>query len=135
LTFDDGVTKDVTDALSNVEIPAMSGVVGTHALGTDTVSVDWNAIANADNYMIKLTDEHKNQNKPIFVSILLPNVTTYSFDRTTTANPGWLQPGEPHAGDDNYLFVVAVKYEVGTSGADGMNNIQMVTAQPANFSW
>ena len=135
MTFDDGVTKDVTDALSNIEIPAMSGVAGTHASGTENVSVDWNAIADADNYMIKLTDEQKNQSKPIFVSILPPNVTTYSFDRTTTANPGWLQTDKPQADDNTFLFVVGVKYEAGVSGADRMNNKQMVTAQPANFVW
>ena len=135
LTFDDGETKTITDVLSDVEIPTITGVNVTYDATTETVTASWNPIDNVDGYMIKLTDDQKNKNKPIFVNQMPNTMTSYSFNRATSANPGWMQQGVPVSGDTNYIMVVGVKYEEGIDGAARMQNKQCATAKPSMITW
>ncbi len=136
LTFDDGVTKDITDVLSNIEIAPMTGLEVTYDSDKEKVSATWNAIENVDGYMVKLTDEEKTLSKPIFVNKMPPSKTSYSFDKSTSGNPGWMRTGEPSKGDINYVFLVGVISEEGAEGSAKENNKQMVTAQPYKIaSW
>jgi len=136
MTFDDGETKTITDALSADEIPVITGVTVTHAEGTEEVTVNWNEVTGVDNYMIKLTDKYKNENKPLFVNKTLTSAdVTYTFDKSTTATPGWMQSSKPVAGDTCYVMVVAVKYEAGVSGAAKDQNKQINTVKPTMIIW
>lgn len=136
MTFSDGVTKTITDALSADEIPAITGVNITHTKGTKEVTADWNEVVGVDNYMVKLTDKHKNVNKPLFVNKTLTSAdVTYTFDKSTTATPGWMQTGKPVAGDTCYVMVVAVKYEAGISGSEKDQNKQNNTVKPTMIIW
>ena len=136
MTFDDGETKTITDALSSDEIPAITGVNVTHIAGTEEVTASWNEVTGVDNYMVKLTDKYKNKNKPLFVNKTLTIAdTTFTFDKSTSATPGWLQTGVPVAGDTCYVMVVAVKYEAGVSGAEKDQNKQINTVKPTMIIW
>jgi hypothetical protein len=136
MTFDDGETKTITDALTADEIPAITGVNVTHTAGTEEVTANWNEVTGADNYMVKLTDKYKNKNKPIFVNKTLTSAdVTYTFDKSTTATPGWMQTGKPVAGDTCYVMVVAVKYEDGVSGSEKDQNKQINTVKPTMIIW
>ena len=136
MTFDDGVTKTITDVLTADEIPAITNVTVSHTQGTDEVSVNWNTVSGTDNYMIKLTDKYKNENKPLFVNKTLTIAdTSYSFNKTTTATPGWMQTNKPVAGDTCYVMVVAVKYEAGVSGSEKDQNKQIITVKPNMIIW
>lgn len=136
LTFNDDETKIITDALTADEIPAITGVQVTHTAGTEEVTANWNEVTGVDNYMVKLTDKHKNENKPLFVNKTLTSAdVTYTFDKTTTATPGWMQSGKPVAGDTCYVMVVAVKYEDGVSGSEKDQNKQINTVKPQMIIW
>lgn len=136
LTFDDGETKDITDTLSDVEINTITGVNVTYDSTTETITASWNPIDNIDGYMIKLTDEQKNENKPIFVNQMPNTMTSYTFNRSTSdASPGWMRQGVPVTGDTNYIMVVGVKYEAGVDGAARMQNKQCATAKPTHITW
>jgi quinol monooxygenase YgiN len=136
MTFDDGETKTITDALSADDIPSIKQVRVAHARGTEDVNINWSKVDGADNYMIKLTDKYKNEHKPIFVNKTITAAdTAYSFNKSTTATPGWMQTGKPVAGDTCYVMVVAVKYEDGVSGAAKDQNRQMVTVKPSMIIW
>ncbi len=135
LTFDDGETKTLTDELENVEIPAITGVTAEHTAGTNAVTANWNAVTDVDNYMVKLTDEFKNKNKPLFNNkTLTKNDVTYSFDENTTTSPGWMG-SVPDAGDVCYVMVVGIKYETGVSGSEKNQNKQMNTVKPVMITW
>jgi len=135
LTFDDGETKNITDVLSAVEIDPITGVNVTYDATTETVVAAWNAIDNIDGYMIKLTDHEKNKNKPIFVNQMPNTMLDYTFDRSTTANPGWMQTGVPVSADINWVFVVGIKYEAGIDAATKGQNKQCLTARPTMITW
>ena len=136
MTFDDGETKTITDALSDDEIPAITQVTVSHTQGTEDVSVNWGKVDGTDNYMVKLTDKYKNENKPIFVNKTLTIAdTTYSFNKSTTATPGWMQTGKPVAGDTCYIMVVAIKYENGVEASRKDQNKQMNTVKATMIIW
>ena len=135
LTFDDGETKEITDVLSSDEIPSIKGVNVTHVAGTEEVAITWNEVTGVDKYLVKLTDKYKNKKKPLFVQNALTSTnTSYTFNKTTTAAPGWLQ-GVPVAGDTCYVMVVAVKYEAGAQGATKDQNKQINTTKPTMIIW
>ena len=137
LTFEDGETITLHDELENEEIPAITGVNVTHAEGTEEVAATWNEVSGVDNYMVKLTDKYKNENKPIFNhKALSSSATSYTFDKNTSdASPGWMQSGSPNAGDTSYVMVVAIKYEAGAEGAGKDQNKQMNTVKAVEIVW
>jgi hypothetical protein len=137
MTFEDGQSITLNDELENVEIPAITGVNVTHEEGTEEVTATWNEVSGADNYMVKLTDQYKNENKPIFNhKALSPSATSYTFDKNTSdASPGWMQSGLPNAGDTSYVMVVAIKYEAGAEGAEKEQNKQMNTVKAVEIVW
>lgn len=136
LTFDDGVTKELIDKLENVEILSIKGVAVTHTAGTEEVSAIWNKVDGTDAYMVKLTDKNKNEKQPIFVNKkLTPTDLSYTFNKTTTASPGWMQAGKPSVGDTCYVMVVSVKYETGTEASARDQNKQINTVKPTMIIW
>ncbi|MFP4042240.1 MAG: hypothetical protein ACLFT6_05720 [Bacteroidales bacterium] len=137
LTFEDGQTITLHDELKDEEIPAITGVNVTHEEGSEEVTATWNEVTGADNYMVKLTDQYKNRNEPIFNhKALSPSDTTYTFDKNTSdASPGWMQSGLPNAGDTSYVMVVAIKYEEGVEGAEKEQNKQMNTVKAVEIVW
>ncbi len=136
MTFDDGETKTLEDVLTNVEIPAINGVEILHTSGTEEVTANWPTVEGTDNYMVKLTDEFKNKNKPLFNNKMLTiDDNTYTFDKSTEATPGWMQEGVPVFGDTCYVMVVAIKYEEGVSGPEKHHNKQISTVKPTMITW
>ena len=130
LTFSNGDTKEITDVLTDVQLDAMTPTTITYDIDTETVSSTWNSVEGAEMYMVVLTEDIGNTGKPIFGKAGIPTTeTTYSFDRSTTAMPGWLQADKPATGDVVYLMTVAIKFEEGKTG--DFNNRQMVTAYPS----
>jgi DUF971 family protein len=135
LTFDDGQTITITDELTDVEIPSITGIKVEHTEGTNAVKVTWNKVDGVDNYMVKLTDKDKNENKPLFnIKTLTATDTEYSFDQSTSASPGWMG-GVPTAGETCYVMVVGIKYEEGISGSEKDQNKQMNTTKPTMIIW
>ncbi len=136
LTFEDGQTITLNDELENGEIPAITGLNVTHTEGTKEVTATWNEVSGVDNYMVKLTDKYKNENKPIFNhKTLSSSATSYTFDENTSdASPGW-KSGLPNAGDTCYVIVTAMKYEAGVQGAEKEQNKQMITPIKSKIVW
>ncbi len=135
LKFSDGQSIQLTDVLSNVEIPAIKGVKVNHKEGSDEVEVMWESVSGVNNYMVKLTDNQKNKQKPIFVNKkLTSNDKSYKFNKSTKAAPGWMRE-IPAAGSECYVMVVGVKYEEGVSAAAKDQNKQMNTVKPVKIKW
>jgi hypothetical protein len=136
LTFEDGETKTLTDTLTDVEIPAVASTTVNYDPEAEEVTVNWNTVEGVDNYMVKLTDKDKNESKPLFVNKTLTiEDNSYTFNKKTSASPGWLQSGVPVAGDTCYVMLVAVKYEEGVSSMEKDQNKQMNTVKPTMIIW
>ncbi len=135
LIFNDGETKIIKDALSDIQINAMTGLIATYNKENGEISLEWNAIESVDGYMVKFTDEQKNSSKPIFVNKLPASKTSYTFDKTTQGNPGWMQQGVPTDGQITYVFVVGIKAEAGATGNTKEQNRQCMTAAGKKIIW
>ncbi len=136
MEFSDGDQITLKDTLFSDEIPAIGAITVNHAAGSDSVKVQWSSVPGVDVYYVKLTDKGKNEDKPIFVNNKISaTVTNYSFDHSTVASPGWMQPTRPAAGDTCYVFVVGLKFEAGVTGAASNQNKQMNTVAGKLIVW
>lgn len=112
LKFSDGFTKEVTDELTSTEINVPTISV-THS--GNEVTLSWSPIAGADFYCIKLTELNMVNTKPFFKKSMLPaSITSYTFNTTTSAMPGWMrQPSELSSGTSYWVALAAKKVKQG----------------------
>lgn len=135
LNFSDGTSKTITDALTSIEINAITTTSVTHTTGSNEITTTWGAINNVDNYMVKLTDKYKNENQPYFVhKALTSEDTSYTFNTSTKASPGWMQ-SEPSAGDTCYVMIVGIKYEDSVDATTKEQNKQLNTVKTSMIIW
>ncbi|ACF13455.1 hypothetical protein Ctha_0990 [Chloroherpeton thalassium ATCC 35110] len=136
LTFDDGQTIELTDALENVEIPSITLNSVSYDSETGEVTATWESVSGVGYYMVKLTDEDKNENEPLFNNKRVSaDATEYTFSKTTTASPGWLRASDLETGDICYVMVVGVKYEADAELSTYDQNKQMNTVQMKQITW
>lgn len=134
LKFSDGFTKEVTNELTSTEIDVPTVNI-THA--GNEVTLSWTPVAGADFYCIKLTELDMVNTKPFFKRAMLPaSDTSYTFNTTTSAMPGWMrQPSELSSGTSYWVALAAKKVEAGQAPNGGSKNFQVSATTKQQIQW
>ncbi len=107
LKFKDGYVKTITDILepTEIDVPVISVNYNKTA---QTISIQWDPIAGADLYCVKLTELDIANTKPLF-KVAQVSPSQNSFTIHIDGSNGWLRPVSDLQDGVQYWVVVAAK--------------------------
>ena len=137
LKFNDGYVKEMKDVVSDVEVGLVTDLAVTHEEGSDVISATWAGGENADIICLKLTELDIANTKPLFKIAGMPkDKTSYSFDVSTNAGPGWMRnPSELVRGTKYWLVVSAKKVEAGTKVSGASQDFEQNSCTKVKITW
>jgi len=115
------------DKLLTTDIPAVEIEEFTYEQETHNVKLDWNAIEDADLYVVRLLEEKNG--KILYISPMLSK-SEYEFTQST---PGWLNGIEMEDSENYILGVFAYKYE--NSSQKSGYDLQMECVDYREINW
>jgi len=137
LKFDDGYIKEMKDVVSDIHLGLVTDLVVTHEEGGDNISATWAGGENTDIVCLKMTELDIAYTMPMFKIAGMPkDKTSYSFDISTNAGPGWMRnPSELVRGTQYWLVVSAKKVEAGTEVTGASQNFEQNSCVKVKVTW
>ena len=137
LKFKDGYVKTLKDTLEDIDVGLSTGLNVSHIGGSDEVTISWNPIEGVDFYCIKLTELNMATTKPLFKKAMIPVTdTTYSFNKTTSAMPGWMRPpSDLQAGTQYWVVISGKRVENGKQITGASHDFQINSCSKKKITW
>jgi len=137
LKFDDGYEKELKDVVSDVDVALVTELVVTHKEGSDEISATWAGGEGGDLVCLKLTELDIANTMPLFKIAGMPkDKTSYTFDTTTSAAPGWMRsPSKLVRGTQYWLVVSAKKVEAGTQVSGASQDFEQNSCAKIKLTW